>query len=194
MDDQHNLTTSQEESRKLVLRESKKHQEELDGLIGIALALQKLYGRGVENTGQVITLFHRMLAQYPGEKAVKAFQVWLERSQEFPTPADIIGLIKRNGKPPIRESDIIAINKKDGADRTRAEWKMLREYEEQQQDGWEENEDKQQFTLQENLRLRDEIAKLQAENRKLSIMIRSEISKPIPQIKLPDKIERNCTL
>lgn len=131
-----------------------------------------------------------MLAQYPGEKAVKAFQVWLERSQEFPTPSDIIGLIKRNGKPPIKESDIIAINKKDGADRTRAEWKMLKEYEAQQNEGWEENEDKQQFTLQENLRLRDEIAKLQDENRKLSIMLRSAISQPIPQIKLPDKIER----
>lgn len=95
-----------------------------------------MYGKQPENIATINKLFHTILGNYEAEKAVKAFEIWIGRSQEFPTPADIISLIKRNGKPPLMESDIIAINKKDGASRTRAEWQMLREWGEEQSGGW----------------------------------------------------------
>lgn len=105
-------------------------------MLGGCFALQKLYGKGVENTKVVIQLFHQILDNQPADKVIKAFEVWLERSQEFPTPADIIGLIKRNGKPPYDKARYIAIQKKYGDERTSAEWQYLQEYEAEQQEDW----------------------------------------------------------
>ena len=105
-------------------------------MLGGCFALQKLYGRSVENTKGIIQIFHRLLSDYPAEKVIKAFEKWIERSQEFPTPADIIGLIKRNGKPPYERSRYIAIMKKDGLERSREEWDYVRAYEAELQDGF----------------------------------------------------------
>lgn len=155
------------ESHALLLAESSKSKATLDKLILGCFAVQKLYGRDLGNAEHVTDLFHRLLGHYPAEKVLLSFERWLKTSQEFPTPADIIGLIRRNGRPPIRESDIIAIRKKDGEDRTREDWALLREWEKQQQDEWEtdfQDEPRDLETRQENQRLRQRMKELEAEN------------------------------
>lgn len=141
----------------------------MDKLLLACVSVQKLYGRSVENTDVVSEVFHRMLARHTSGKVVKAFETWLERSQEFPTPADIVGLIKRNGRSPIKESDVIAVRKKDGEDRTPADWQLLRDWDEQQSDAWEEEPEpvKQQAKLDENIALRARIRKLEADNERM---------------------------
>lgn len=165
MENQQNLTSSPKASVALALNESKHHQNKLDEMLVACLTLQKLYGRDVANTETVIELFQRMMAKYPAERVIKAFETWIERSQEFPTPSDIANLIRRDGKPPLKESDIIAIRKKDGEDRTRADWAMLEEWEAQQRDGWSDiaDEKKDQATLDDNIRLRQRVKELEAE-------------------------------
>jgi hypothetical protein len=127
---------------------------------------------------------------------VKSIETWLERSEEFPTPADLVNLIKRNGKPPLRESDIVVIRKKDGADRTRAEWYLLAEWDAQAQEGWGSDyrdEQKESATLQENIRLRTELRELRAECGRLAELLRRERqqkSLPVPAVPLQDKVQR----
>lgn len=101
-------------------------------------SVQKLYGRE-PGTAEVVTdMFHAVLAKYPADKVIMAMQTWVERSQEFPTPADIISLIKRNGKAPITEAMYVAANRKDGADRTGEDWEIIREFEADRLTGWDD--------------------------------------------------------
>ena len=68
-------------------------------------------------------------------------------------------MIKRNGRPPLKESDIIAIRRKDGEFRTLAEWEALKEWELEQVDGWQMWDESEKVTdfAQENIRLRQEL-------------------------------------
>lgn len=155
------------ESQKLALRENEKSKDKLDELLGACLALQKLYGRDVANSETIIRLFHKLLAEYPGDKVLLAFETWMERSQEFPTPADIIGLIRRNGRPPIKESDVIAIRRKEVCDWTRAEGNLVDEWENQQKEGFDTDYNdphKEAALFAENIRLRQQVIELKAEN------------------------------
>lgn len=166
---QQNLSTLQEGSQKLALRDSNESKNKLDEMLGACLALQKLYGRDVANAGQIINAFHQILSKYPAESVLRAVETWMERGQEFPTPADIIGLIKRNGKPPLSKERYIAIQKKDGADRTKADWQYMRDYEADQDDGWagDERDDEKLAALRaDNESLRRRIIELEADNRK----------------------------
>ena len=179
-------------SSELALRESSESRDKLTDLLEGCFVLQKMYGRAPESTATVERLFQTMLAPYPAGKVIRAFEAWLERSQEFPTPADIIGLIKRNGKPPLKESDIIAIRKKDGEDRDGTEWRMLREWDEQQSEGWDDvpSPEKDQATLQENIRLREEVKQLREETKKLAGLLEAEKNRKAPEPTLDEKIQR----
>ena len=195
MQSQQNLTSLPKESQRLVLSESRESKNRLDEMLGACLALQKLYGRDVANAGTIIDLFQRMMGEYPADKVIKAFEIWMKRSQEFPTPADIINLIRRDGKPPLRESDIIAIRKKDGEFRTRAECDMLKEWDAQQQEGWGGCNDvtKNEITLQENIRLRQQIKRLEEENIRAWDEVKQlrsiKVAKP-SDVPLDEKIQR----
>lgn len=149
------------------LAESKESKAKLDSLLLGCFAAQKLYGRDTGNAEAITDLFHAMLAPYPAVKVIRAFETWLERSQEFPTPADIIGLIKRSGRAPVKESDVIAIRKKEVCDWTRAEGELVAAWERQQAEKWTDDDPvKEEATLQENIRLRQEIKTLREENKK----------------------------
>ncbi len=165
-----NLISSRRELQKLALNESATSMDRLDELLAGCFALQKLYGREVANTGTVIGLFQSMLAKYPAEKVIRAFEIWLEKSQEFPTPADIIGLIKRNGNPPLSKEMFIAISKKDGEDRTPDDWQYLRDYDaEQRGEAWDDADEQKQQNLQaENTLLRQQIKKMEDDYRVLA--------------------------
>lgn len=162
------------------LCESEQSRDRLDELLGGCFALQKLYGKNTGNTSEIITLFQNILSNYPAKKVIMAFEKWLEISQEFPTPSDIIGLIRRNGKPPLRESDIIAINRKDGADRTPDDWAMLRAWEAERAGGWQDAPDPvaEESLRAENQRLRQKLASLQAEVSRLSRLQHPATVKP----------------
>jgi hypothetical protein len=168
------LTSSVKAPSAPALHENKPAQAKLDGLIAGCFVIQKLYGRQPENIEIINRTFHSVLAHHPSDKVIRAFEAWLERSQEFPTPADIVGLIKRNGRPPLKESDVIAIRKKDGEYRTPEEWAVLRQWESQQQEDWggEPDERKARDLQAENIRLRQELLQLKDEYRRLSELLR----------------------
>jgi hypothetical protein len=135
--------------------------------------LQKIYGKQPENILAINQLFHTLLGKYESAHVVRAFELWLERSQEFPTPADIIGLIKRKGKQPLSRETYIAISKKDPELRDASDWQFLREYEAEQREeasGF-EDEVKETATLQENVRLREEVKSLKAEVSRLADLL-----------------------
>lgn len=191
-----NLISSQKVSSELALSENVNAQNMLDEMIVACMTVQKLYGRDVGNTETVIRIYQKILGNYRGDKVIRAFEIWIERSQEFPTAADIVNLVKRNGKPPLKESDIITIRKKDGEDRTPDDWATLREWDKQQQEGFGTDfidEQKDLATMQENIQLRTEIRELKAEYARLAEILRQkEQSKGLPtsEIKLEDKLLR----
>lgn len=136
-------------------------------------ATQKLFGRDPGNAEAITRMFHALLGKYPAKHCLRAFELWLERSPEFPTPADIIGIIRRKGKAPLSREVYIAISKKDPELRDASDWQFLREYEEEQRDeitGF-EDEVMADATLRETIRLRQQVKSLTAENERLADLL-----------------------
>lgn len=132
----------------------------------------KTYGKESESFESIIYTFNKDLADYPLEKIMMAIKTHSQRSSEFPTVADIVLLIRNNGRPPLKESDIIAIRKKEGEYRTRAEWAMLREWEAQQSEAWQPTGSDSVVAVVENERLRKELADAKKENSRLQEIMR----------------------
>lgn len=189
----HQLSTfSKTGSHLPALSENRQAQNKLDSLIAGCFALQRLYGKPPESATSMATItnmFHAMLGKYPAEQVTRAFELWMERGQQFPTPADIISLIKRKGKPPLKESDIIAIRKKDGENRTRDEWDMLAEWDAQHSESFSEFTDdtqKHDALLADNISLRKQLASAKDELARVSALLtETRIAKGIEQPK-PD--------
>ena len=74
-------------------------------------------------------MFRLVLADYAVGAITDAFRIWLKRSNEMPTPADIASIIDRGGKPPLERVVYVAIAKRDAAMRTSEEWAYMREFE-----------------------------------------------------------------
>lgn len=74
-------------------------------------------------------LFQLVLADYPIAKIEKAFAFYLKFNSEMPTPADIVTIIERNGRPPFDKSVYIAVCKKNADERTSEEWRYKEDYE-----------------------------------------------------------------
>ncbi len=139
----------------------------------------KTYGKEPETLTAITNILLRDLSDFSTDKIMKAFQTHAQRNQEFPTTADLVGLIKRNGKPPLKESDIIAIRKKDGEFRNSAEWAMLREWEAQQTEQWDNPSPiKQAETVTEMLRLRQQVKELKQENARAWAKVSEKNNKP----------------
>ncbi len=187
-------------SQRLALKENEESRNKVDEILGACLALQKLYGRDVANTGTVIDLFQRLLADYPADKVIMALQTSLEKSQEFPTPSDIINLIKRDGKPPIKESDVIAIRKKDAELRTSEDWGLLREWEAQQNDSWGSNDyqpNRESWKDEEMFRLREQLQELRGENARAWAEVKTlrlQLGAGKPMITKDEKIKKTVDM
>ncbi len=155
----------------LALRENKEAQSQLDALLVGCFAVQKMYGRAAENMEAINQVFHNLLGKYPSGAVLKAFEIWIERNQEFPTPADIVSLIKRGGRAPITREVYIAVSKKDAEHRTDADWALMREYEKEQKEvefgSVHVDETKAEILQQETIRLREEVKFLRKENERL---------------------------
>jgi hypothetical protein len=157
----------------------------------------KTYGKEPESLDSIIEVFNTDLASFPAAKILKAMSTHAQRSQEFPTVADIVSLIRRNGKPPLSESAYIAIQKKAGEDRTPDDWQYLRDYEADQRGGWQDEPDqrKQDDLLAENTRLRQEVAQLRVETHRLNNLLQAErLSKGIEKPKLSEEDKVNRTI
>ena len=155
----------------------------------------KTYGKEPESLASITATMLADMADFPPDKILAAFRTHAQRSQEFPTTADLVGLIRRNGKPPLKESDIIAIRKKDGQDRTSEDWALLKEWDADQQQGWKEFSDpaKDAATLEENVRLRQKMVGLELEVKRLNELLHQErmakgLEKPKPSMQ--EKIQK----
>lgn len=128
----------------------------------------KTYGKEPESLENIISVFTSDLEEFPTENILKAIKTHSQRSQEFPTVSDIIGLLKRNGRPPMDKAIYVTISKKDYEDRANEERRYMRDYEEQMQEEWEGSDPCQQAVRVEALgaykitimQLREEIEKL----------------------------------
>lgn len=89
----------------------------------------KLYGKEPEQIGNLNAMFQFVLADYSYDKIMEAFRFYLSTSSELPTPADIVGIIKRGNKPPLEKSVYTALSKKKDYARSNAEDRYMREYE-----------------------------------------------------------------
>ncbi|MCE9567469.1 MAG: hypothetical protein K8U57_36165 [Planctomycetes bacterium] len=127
----------------------------------------KTYGKAPESLESIVRIFVRDLAAFPLDKIMKAITVHAQRSQEFPTVADISGLIKRGGRAPVTKEVYIAVSRKEPELRTPDDWKLLREYEADQKEA-EWGGDEPKVDLAENIRLRERIKKLEGETRRLA--------------------------
>lgn len=151
----------------------------------------KLFGREPESFDSYTKVILSDLAEYPASQVLLALKTHSMRSQEPPTTADLAMLIRRKGKPPLKESDIIAIRKKDGEHRTSAEWEMLREWEAQQSEGWDDfDPGRERRISQDNIALRKQVQELKEENRRLAELLnQTKVAKGLERPK-PSEDER----
>lgn len=149
----------------------------------------KTYGKEPESLESIISLFNETLAEFTMDHIVLAMKVHAQRSQEFPTPADIVGIIRRKGRPPLSREMYISISKKDPEDRSGDDWKYLRAYEAEHSTEVSDFVDQAKETANrdENLRLRNQVRELQAEIGKLSHLLHESrrakgLEKPKPSV------------
>jgi hypothetical protein len=171
----------------IALKDDAEAKIKVAAAIDYCFALCKTYGKTSEDMEKMQKAFVSMLGEYPHEKVIKAFRTHVERSDEIPTLASIISLIRRNGKPLLLESDIIAIRKKHDEDKTSSDWDKLREWQDQQDECWEDAPDSlmEANLKQENRRLRQRIADLEAQlmGRETHRVIEKQVNLSIATIK-----------
>lgn len=129
----------------------------------------KTWGKEPESLESIIRIFKKDIQNFTSEQVLKAISLHSQRSQEFPTVTDIIGIIQRNGKPPLKESDIIAIRKKEI--KTKSDWQMLAEWDAQQRNGWDDSSDNL-AAVAENEKLRAELKAAKSEISRLNEIMR----------------------
>lgn len=127
----------------------------------------KTYGREPESLESTIRIFTKDLEKYPANLILKAISTHAKRSNEFPTTADIIGLIRRNGRPPLSKERYISIQRKEREFWTREERRYVDEYDEELSDSWDDeiaSDKKIQQLHADNELLRARLAEAKAEN------------------------------
>jgi len=79
----------------------------------------RLYGKEPEQITGTVGLFRLVLAPFTMEQISNAFQVYLSRNTEMPTPSCIAQIIRRGGKPPLVQAVYVSLTQK----RQRTAWK-----------------------------------------------------------------------
>lgn len=108
---------------------------DLKGRESLALILHQcfqglnVFGKTPEEMEAIIGLHQMVLADYGIEQIRPAFVKWLQTSSTFPTPADIVSLIERGGRPPLDRAVYVSISKKPADMRTKADWGYMADYE-----------------------------------------------------------------
>lgn len=157
----------------------------------------KTYGKDQESLEDIIKVFMRDLGDYPTRSVMAAIKNHCRNSPEFPTVADIIGIIRRRGKMPYLKEAYISKQRIDPEDRTPQDWAYIKGYE-SQQNAEEYSSDYLDYHSQiehvsENEKLRKRILELQAENarawakvRELELLTR----KPAEPVQVVDNVTK----
>lgn len=133
----------------------------------------KTYGKEPESIESITAIFARDLAEFPVDKILKAIKTHSQRSQEFPTVADIFGLIKRNGKPEITQAMYINASKKDYENRSAKEHKLISAYEDDYYDSdWKSENYSPSPGFDKDNQLRIENYELKKEINRLGVLLR----------------------
>lgn len=70
--------------------------KQLASALGACLLVQRTYGKQGNDIDKIAQVFARVLAGYSPEATIAAIKKWLQESPEFPTPSDIIKILKAN--------------------------------------------------------------------------------------------------
>lgn len=123
-------------STEVLLRDDKEGQLRVMTLVEQCFYAMDTYGKPPSSIGDVANVFCELLGGHPAPKIEKAMATHLRRSSRFPTIADIEGLIKRNGRPPITDAYYRRLIAKEPNTRTYGEEAVIREYENELNQGW----------------------------------------------------------
>lgn len=55
--------------------------------------VQRTYGKQAENHGAAVDIFVKVMKAYEPARVIQAIKQWILTSPEYPTPADIIGIL-----------------------------------------------------------------------------------------------------
>lgn len=113
----------------LALRDDRESQANLAGMLAQCFDGLKLYGKTSDQLTNTVKLFRMTLAEFPFEKIENAFIKHLQMSDEMPTPASIVSLIQRNGKPPLNKEVYTTLSRKKDYTRSNEEDAYMKEYE-----------------------------------------------------------------
>jgi len=153
----------------LAISESVEAQKLLGILIVNSFKALNLYGKKSDSMKATAQTFQRILSNHCIADIAQAFDIWMKRQTQFPTPADIYGLIERNGKPPLSKVMYVNISKKDAYHRTSDDWEYIKEYELYQRTGDSNNTltkvgNENTYLKKANNNLKDQISKLKAQS------------------------------
>lgn len=132
------------DSKPVTFTSSQKGRAELAEMLAGCYSAMRTYGKEPEHLAAAVKLFCLVLGHCPIESVREAFIAYLRNHQEFPTPADIAGYIKRGGRKPFDKALYVALCQKrertfwktgpeawnQGDGLTDQETKYIREYEE----------------------------------------------------------------
>ena len=79
-------------------RPNSKNKQQLAIIISQACALQKQYGKSQEELEILVEGFNWVLADYPIEKILEAFRIYIRNFNDIPAPSDILKIIERKEK------------------------------------------------------------------------------------------------
>jgi hypothetical protein len=133
----------------------------------------KTYGKEPEALDSIIEVMLETLSEFRPDQITKALKIHRQHSAEFPTPADIAGIIRRGGRAPYDRAVYVGISKKDPEDRSDDEWRYMRGYEAEQMDGdIDANPVKQAGLINQIVSLKAQLVEAYRENTKLAELLR----------------------
>lgn len=135
----------------------------------------KTWGKDPGSLESITRVFLKDLAQYPIQQIMQAMSIYCQKNDEFPTSGAIARLIRFKGKEPISHAEFLSAEKIDPYHRKQADWDIIEGYKAQQRDdyGWDDSGSRQKIDLAENLRLREQVKMLEAENERLSRILQN---------------------
>jgi hypothetical protein len=129
--------TAQAPEKPILLREDGHGRDDLIETLRFCWNTLHRYGKTADDFNGVVKTYLSFLGRYPTRAVAAAFDKYIRHRREFPTPADIIGIIedrvKRDGAYYVR----LCRERQEGAFLTDDELAYMRRYEHQVQNDWE---------------------------------------------------------
>lgn len=128
---------SAQESSTLRLSEDAAGREHVTDMLSFCWSALHLYGKKPEDFAGIVQTYLGFLASYETSKVVAAFKRYIKHRREFPTPADIIGIIEGRIKRDASYYNRLRERVKQGDHLYSDEKEYLEKYEEQIAEDWE---------------------------------------------------------